>query len=426
MDARKYVIADIEAKGLGSDNEIIEVALITYQEGKITDVYQSLVNPMVPIPEFVTTLTQISKRKISEAPKFYEISDAIWNRLDGATLVSHNIDFDYPLLKKKFLELDRHLDVKTFCTLKISQEIIPGMKSYSLDALCSFFEIKNKERHRALGDAQAALELFKALQNIRLPKRTKLYYLPHHEKTLKNIPAKAGLLYFKNEDGKVIRLETAFNLEKKARELLEVCLDNRDLLNHCSHIDFELTGSALIAEFKKDRFYPSKFDWVISTETKQFGRKFFTIQKFRPDLKGWAFESKALAEKKLKELVRQIPRSQFAYRDGGPSKEEVVQHNQYVDRFMKEATLPTDNLVIWGEGRVEGERSFILVRNGDVIGFGHTVCELEELISGPEKHITGRPTQKVQARNHVIHYLKILKNLRFKTDSWRELPKTSI
>jgi DNA polymerase-3 subunit epsilon len=423
MDARKYVIADIEATGLGEDKEIIEVALITYQEGKIIDVYQTLVNPLVTVSEFVTDLTQISRRQLNEAPKFYEVAEAIIHRLEGAILVSHNIDFDYELLKKKFNELDRSLELKTFCTLKISQETVPGLKSYSLDSLCQFFEIKNNDRHRALGDAYAALEIFKTLQNLRLPKREKIYYLPQHEKDFKKISSRAGLLYFKNEQGKVIRLETAFNMEKKARELLEVCLENRDLLKECVSVEGEATGSALIAEFKKDRFHPMRYEWILTTEVKQFGKKFFSLQKFHPSLKGWAFKDKKEAERKLKDLIRQIPKSQFAYREGAPSKEEVFAHNQAVDKLLKEATLPSENLVIFGEGRSPGERTFILVREGDVVGFGHTDHELDQILEGPEKYITGRPTQKIQARNQVIHYLKILKNLRHKTDSWRELPQ---
>ena len=150
------------------------------------------------------------------------------------------------------------------------------------------------------------------------------------------------------------------------------------------------------------------------------------IKKFEPHLKGSCFQEKSLAEKKLKELVRQLPKSQFAYREGAPSKEEVMAHNHAVDKLMKDAILPSDDLVIYGEGRKMGERSFILVRGGDVVGYGHTEHDLDQILAAPERYITGRPTQKIQARQQVIHYLKILKNLRFKTDSWRELPKTSI
>ncbi len=425
MNARKYVIADIEATGLGVDKEIIEVALITFQEGKVTDVYQTLVNPLVGLSAFVSDLTQISKRELNEAPKFYEVAEAIMHRLDGATLVSHNIDFDYELLKKKFAELDKSLELKTFCTLKMSQELIPGLKSYSLDSLCKFFEIKNKDRHRALGDAEAALELFKELQNLRLPKRAKIYFLPHHEKDLKKISSRAGLLYFKNEEGRVIRLETAFNMEKKARELLEVCLDNKQLLTECSKVEAEATGSALIAEFKKDRFTPVHFKWIVTVEVKHYGRKFFAIKKFSPELQGWSYKDEASALAKLKELIRLMPKPQFAYREGAPSKEEVLAHNGVVDKLLKDVILPAENLVIFGEGRSMGEKSFILVRGGDVVGFGHTEHEMEDVFLSPEKYITGRPTQKIMARNQVIQYLRVLKNLRHKTESWRELARSN-
>lgn len=423
MKGRKFVIADIEATGLNEDKEIIEIALITYDDGKITDIYQTLVNPLIPVSEFITEFTSISKRELNEAPKFYEVAEAVKNRLEGAIFVSHNTDFDYELLKKKFSEMNYPLELKTFCTLKGSQELIPGLKSYGLDSLCQFFSIKNKERHRAIGDAEACLELFKELLSLRMPKRSKIYFLPHHEKALKKISSKAGLLYFKNFEGKVIRLETAFNMGKRARELLEVCIENKDLLKNCEIVEGEITGSALIAEFKKDRFNPMKFDWILTTEIKQYGRKFFAIKKFSPELKGWGFQKMDQAEKKLKELVKQLPKSQFAYRDGGPSKEEIYQHNQVIDKLFKDAVMPAENLLIFGEGRSLGEHSFILVRNGDVVGFGHTDNELDQIFEDPERYITGRPTQKIQARNQVIHYLRILKNLRHKTDSWRELAK---
>src|SRR6476619_7291533 len=104
MNSRRYVICDIEATGLHEDKDLIEIALITFQDEKIVEVYETLINPLVPVSGFVKELTGITQRELDQAPKFHEVADSIRLRLEGATFVSHNTDFDFGLLAKKFSE----------------------------------------------------------------------------------------------------------------------------------------------------------------------------------------------------------------------------------------------------------------------------------------------------------------------------------
>ena len=114
MNARRYVICDIEATGLDAECDLIEIALLTFEDGKVIDVYETLINPLKVIPEYITNLTTISNRDLKEAPKFYEIADAIRFRLEGAVFVSHNTEFDLGLLRKKYQEMGQELKVKNF------------------------------------------------------------------------------------------------------------------------------------------------------------------------------------------------------------------------------------------------------------------------------------------------------------------------
>jgi hypothetical protein len=156
---------------------------------------------------------------LNEAPKFYEVADAIRLRLEGSVFVSHNTEFDLGLLKKKFSEMGQELKVKNFCTLKVAQHEIPGLRNYNLDALCSFFGIKIRERHRAVGDALATLDLFRELMQLRLKTYPKILHLPHHEKILKKLPAKAGLVTFKELKADLgINIPTHGCLESWARQ----------------------------------------------------------------------------------------------------------------------------------------------------------------------------------------------------------------
>ncbi|MCM2349928.1 MAG: 3'-5' exonuclease [Bacteriovoracaceae bacterium] len=421
MSARRYVICDIEATGLDEDCDIIEIALITFQDEKVFDVYETLINPLKPIPEFISSLTAITNRSLKEAPKFYEVADAIRMRLDGSVFVSHNTEFDLGLLKKKYGEMGQELKVKNFCTLKVAQHEIPGLTNYNLDALCSFFNIKIIDRHRAIGDARATLELFKELLQLRFKTYTKILYLPHHEKILKKIPAKAGILYFKDQSGKVIRFESSFNMEKTARELLIAKAENRDLLVSANSIDHEITGSALIAEFKKLLFKPYLPHWMIVVQD-QNGEKVFRVRPFKKNLPGlWYFKEYSDAKIKLKSLNFELKDQKYAYREGGKSKEEVLRHNHKVDTLSKEARFPSEHLIILGEGRSLGEKSLIVIRNNHVLGYGYTEASEEEIYASPESYLTRRFFQHLGADLSARKYLRVLKNLRHKTEGWRSL-----
>ena len=422
MSSRRYVICDIEATGLDNDCDMIDIALITYQDDKVVEVYETLVNPLRSIPEYISNLTGISNRDLMTAPKFYEVADAIRMRLEGAVFVSHNTEFDLGLLRKKYEEMGQELRVKNFCTLKVAQHEIPGLQNYNLDALCSFFGIKIVERHRAIGDAKATLDLFKELLSLRLKTYPKILYLPHHIKQIKKIPAKAGLLYFKDEQGKVVRFEACFNMQKSANELLEVKEENRDLFIKTVTLEGELTGSALIAEFKKLLFIPYQPKWVVVSQEMNSGEKLFKIRPVKKGLHGlWYFRDYQDAKKKLRMLESNLRDQKFAYREGGRSKEEIVAHNRKVESLSKEARFPSDNLIILGEGRTIGEKSFILVRNNHVLGYGYTEASEQDIYANPESYITKRFFQHLGVDLATRKYIRVLKNLRQKTEGWRSL-----
>ncbi len=424
MNGKRYVICDIEATGLDADCEIIEIALITWQDEKIEDVYETLINPLRTIPEYISHLTNISNREIIEAPKFYEVADAIRMRLEGAVFVSHNTEFDLGLLRRKYRDMGQELKIKNFCTLKVAQHEIPGLKNYNLDALCSFFGIKIQDRHRAIGDARATLELFKELLQLRLKAYPKILYLPHHEKELKKLSKRAGLLHFKDEKGKVIHFEATFNMEKSARELLVVKAENKNLLMKTDSIEAETTGSALIAEFRKLLFIPYRPHWLI-TAVEVHGQKIFKIRPCQKNIRGlWYFRDYFDAKKKLKSLDGELKGETFAYREGGKSKEEILKHNQKFDLLSKEARFPADHLVIIGEGRTLGEKSLVLIRNNHVLGYGYTDASEDDIYNNPEAFVSRRFYQHLGVDLVARKYIRILKNLKNKTEGWRSLADT--
>jgi DNA polymerase III subunit epsilon len=426
MDPRRYVICDIEATGLDADKEIIEIALITLQEGKVTDVYETLINPLKPLSGFIQEFTSISARSLEEAPKFYDVADAIRMRIEGNIFVSHNTDFDYQLLRRKYQEMGQELKLKTFCTLKVAKEEIPGLKNYNLDALCAFFGISISQRHRALGDAEATLGLFRELQGLRFRSTPRPLYLPHHEKILKNLASRAGVVLFKDATDTIIHVEACSNMHQRARELLEIKKENHYLLKQTEDLKAESTGLQLIAEFKKLHLRPFSPHWVIQIVIDKNGEKQFKLMPHRRGVAGvWYFKTYHEARKKLKSLKQELGIPSFVYREGKKSKEEILRHNQKIDLLSKEANFPCEDLIILGAGRTPQEVGMVLVRQGHVLGYGYTQGHPPELFTSPEKYLIHRFSRHLGADLASKRYIKELKHMRQKSDSWRALAQVS-
>ncbi len=427
MDSRRYVICDIEATGLHEDKDLIEIALITFEEDKIVEIYETLINPEIPVSAFVRELTGINQRELDLAPKFHEVADSIRLRIEGNTFVSHNTDFDFGLLQKKFAERGEEIKCRSMCTLKMSEELIPGMLNYNLDALASFFGIKIRDRHRAAGDALATLGVFRELLNLRMNTRSFPLWLPQHEKILKDIPKRAGLMEFLDGKGNSIRTEAVADLEKRARELLEVKLHNRDLLLKTADIRYRLTGSALIAEFERLKLFPIHYHWIVLLESNERGHQKFAVKPYKKEIEGiWYYPTYSEALKKSRELNGKIQDRKFIYQEGGISKEEILRSNQKAADLSRAELFPTPHLIIMGEGRTLNERSFILIRYEHVVGYGFTETSEEGILKNPEAWITRNYNKNLGVDLAARRYLRILKNQRQKSESWRSLSMKSM
>lgn len=118
---------------------------------------------MKEIQPFIQNLTGINKEMLKNAPKFRDISKKIMDITNNCTLVAHNADFDYRVLKNEFTNIGVNFTRKTLCTIELSKELLPEEDSYSLGKLTTSLGIKIEKRHRADGDAMATLKLFKML-----------------------------------------------------------------------------------------------------------------------------------------------------------------------------------------------------------------------------------------------------------------------
>jgi DNA polymerase-3 subunit epsilon len=156
----RFAIVDLETTGASAVyDRVTEIAVVRVAGGRIVESYDSLVNPGVRIPPFITRLTGIDDRMVAGQPRLGELVPRIAQELDDAVFVAHNASFDWAFLKQGFARVGGRLEPERLCTVRLARRLVPGLRSYRLDALRERFGISTPGRHRARPDAEATAAL---------------------------------------------------------------------------------------------------------------------------------------------------------------------------------------------------------------------------------------------------------------------------
>src|SRR5699024_10756608 len=223
-DRLMYAILDLESTGGKYNAEgITEVAIYKFDGHQVIDQFSSLINPERKIQAFVVGLTGINNDMLRHAPKFYEVAKRIVEITEGCTIVAHNAKFDYRLLRTEFSRLGYDFERKTLCTIELSKKLILNMASYSLGKLVKDLGIPITHRHRAIGDAQATVKLFKLLLNKDSEKHIISDNVRHRPKSsngkafrtiLEGLPTETGVYYIHDQKGAIIYIGKSLNIRK--------------------------------------------------------------------------------------------------------------------------------------------------------------------------------------------------------------------
>ncbi|MCA1635996.1 MAG: hypothetical protein LC802_20465 [Acidobacteria bacterium] len=90
-----FVVFDVETTGPKTPPcRIMELGAIRVSRGRIVAEFQTLINPLMPIPPFIANLTGINETMVARAPTFDEVAADWLAFADQAVLVAHNATFD--------------------------------------------------------------------------------------------------------------------------------------------------------------------------------------------------------------------------------------------------------------------------------------------------------------------------------------------
>ncbi|MDQ3472817.1 MAG: exonuclease domain-containing protein [Acidobacteriota bacterium] len=158
-----FVVVDLEATGAKMPpNRVIELGAYRICNGRIVDKFLTLVNPEIPIPRFVISLTGITNEMVKAAPVFAEVAPRWLDFVSDAVLIAHNAPFDTSFLNHEISRVyPGHRMVNShLCTVRLSRRDYPGLNNYRLDTVADHFSIPISHRHRAGSDALATAEVF--------------------------------------------------------------------------------------------------------------------------------------------------------------------------------------------------------------------------------------------------------------------------
>jgi len=157
-----FAVIDVETTGLSPQRDaVIEIGAVRVARGRIESRFETLLRPPGPGPlsERIQRLTGIGDALLAEAPPAAEGLARFRDWLAAApdaSWVAHNARFDHGFLSRAFrAQWGEAPRVAVLCTQKLSRRLLPRLGRYDLDHLCAHFGIRNRARHRALGDADA-------------------------------------------------------------------------------------------------------------------------------------------------------------------------------------------------------------------------------------------------------------------------------
>lgn len=158
-----FVVVDLEATGAKMPpNRVIELGAYRICKGRIVDKFLTLVNPEIPIPRFVISLTGITNEMVKCAPVFADVAPRWLDFVNDAVLIAHNAPFDTSFLNHEISRVypGHRMINSNLCTVRLSRRVFPGLNNYRLDTVADHFSIPISHRHRAGSDALATAEVF--------------------------------------------------------------------------------------------------------------------------------------------------------------------------------------------------------------------------------------------------------------------------
>ena len=252
MVPKRLAFVDVETTGSRPTyDRIIEVGVLTVEDGKIIKEFKQLINPQMYVPPYIQMLTGISQEDLEEAPSFADIRDELYDMLKDTTFVAHNVRFDYSFIRNEFKRFGLPFRSNQLCTVKLSRALYPDFKKHDLTTIIERHGFSCEHRHRAFDDAQVLWQFFQKIigefnektvnKALKLIQKRPTFPKNINPDVIDEIPETFGVYKFFDKDGALLYIGKSNNL--RARILAHFSSDytstkQMTLCQNIAHIEY--------------------------------------------------------------------------------------------------------------------------------------------------------------------------------------------
>lgn len=217
---RGIIAIDLETTGLSPlVDRIIEVgAMKITPEG--TTIYQTLINPEIPIPPHTIAIHNITDEMVKDSPVLNDILTHLKEFISDLPIIAHNAKFDLGFIVMGMQRANYDLAAnEIYCSCKLARHTHMEVTNHKLATLVKELNIPLVNHHRATDDAFASLKIFiNSLERIKTPlspmlkrhghifslnefEKIKMEDLPAHLSKLEQLVKEAAVVEIKYSGG---------------------------------------------------------------------------------------------------------------------------------------------------------------------------------------------------------------------------------
>lgn len=156
-----FVVYDFETTGLSPEMcQVIEIGAVKVHNGKITEIFSTLIKSKEPLPEEIIKITNITDDMLVDAPCFELAFADFYKFCQGCILVGYNnLDFDTKFLKKAWKQIGFAFDFKEEDAFLMAKKKL-RLPNYKLGTVVKALDVELINAHRAYADATATAKVF--------------------------------------------------------------------------------------------------------------------------------------------------------------------------------------------------------------------------------------------------------------------------
>lgn len=457
MQDRKFAIVTMTTFGYKPNPlRIVQLSISKLKGEFYQTIFTTNINPEERIPNYIQERTGLTDSILLKAPTFSDVANTILQELENHILVGHNASFLHYALQSEFKYLGYSFKIPQLCTIRLAKKLMPNMTNYELPYLSSVLNIpftpsNDLEEYSNAVDIllQRLIQLDDedVISKFLAPKVEKEHFVPKNiqYQKLNTLPNLPGVYRFQNQSGETLYVGKAKDIKKRVLSHFYNSIEKEIALCDATfHIDFETTGSELIALLREadliDKIDPpynyiQKKNYITYHIIPQKNRK--GILQLKIERRPFAhspteiFLRRGDAIKRLIQLTEKFKlcplqtglktklgrctHGEYNECDGVcTGEEEIGSYNHKVENALDYLNNENDNYVIFEKGRTKAERSFTLILHGVYQGYGF--IDNSQSFSSIEDF-----KDMLDSKKHSYHTAKIISSYR-QRNPWKIKP----